>query len=121
MGPDMKLKASLILSLTILFYSLLYLATSKVVPCEDDCAKIAALDTTLVNKYKYVSYAYRCARSYSIDTLCVFVKDTAGINWNLFADTVCLYANSVGLYQQEILLIKISASSADTVAKKKCP
>jgi hypothetical protein len=117
----MKLKTSLILSLTLLFYSVTYLATSKVVPCEGDCEKTYGLDTILRNKYNYYHGSYRCARTYSTDTLCVYVKDTIGINWDLFADTVCMYAKSVGLNRQQLLILNNGVLPPDTLARKQCP
>jgi hypothetical protein len=117
----MKLKTSLILSLTLLFYSIIYLATSKVVPCEGDCAKIYGFDTTLRNKYNYYLGAYRCARTYSTDTLCIYVKDTIGINWDLFSDTVCIYARGLGLSSQNLFILNNGVLPPDTLARKKCP
>ena len=117
----MKLKTSLILSLTLLFYSVIYLATSKVLPCEGDCAKTYGLDTTLRNKYSYFYGSFRCTRTYSTDTLCIYVKDTTGINWDLFSDTVCIYANCVGLSRQKIFILNNSVFPPDTLAQKQCP
>jgi len=117
----MKRKTSLILSLTLLFYLIIYLATSKVVPCEGDCAKTYGLDTILRNKYKYYLQSFRCARTYSTDTLCVYVKDTTGINWDRFSDTVCMYAKSVGLSSQILLIMNNGVLPPDTLARKRCP
>lgn len=117
----MKLKTSLILSLTLLFYSLIYLATSKVLPCEGDCEKTYGLDTTLRNKYSYFHGVFRCGRTYSTDTLCIYVKDTTGINWDLFSDTVCMYAKSVGLSHQLLLIMNNGVLPPDTLARKSCP
>lgn len=115
------LTKSLILVVVVMFYSLLYMATSIDDKCDDLCQKISRLNTTLF-KFDYFYGANRCASSWASDTLCVRVKDTIGINWDRFADTVCLYANSVGLYQQKIFLIRNSTTSPpDTVARKQCP
>lgn len=115
------LTKSLILVVVIAFYSLLYIATSYPVKCEDDCQKVYGLDTTLSKKFDYFYTAQRCTYRQGSDTLCIYVKDTVGINWDRFADTVCLYANIAGLFQQKIFLIKNNAVSLDTVARKQCP
>ena len=115
------LSKSLILFTVVAFYSILYLATSYEVKCEGDCAKIYGLDTTLSKKYDYFHDVLRCTYSQGSDTLCIYVKDTTGINWDRFADTVCLYANIAGLYQQEIFIIKNGVWPPDTVARKQCP
>lgn len=103
------------------FYTLLYIGSSYPVRCEDDCQKVYQLDTTLSRKFDYFSWASRCTSSRVSDTLCIQVKDTIGIDWDRFADTVCLYARSVGLNQQKLFLIKWSSVSTDTVARKQCP
>ena len=110
-----------ILTAVIVFYTLLYVGSSYPVKCEDDCQKVYQLDTTLSGKFDYFSSAVRCSNLPLSDTLCIRVKDTVGIDWDRFADTVCLYARSVGLYQQKLLLIKWSSASTDTVARKQCP
>ena len=117
----MKLKTSLILSLTLLFYSVIYLATSKELPFGEDSAKLYGLDTTLSKKYDYFYGAQRCTYRQDSDTLCIYVKDTVGINWDRFADTVCMYANSIGLYRQKIFLVNNRVNPPDTVARKQCP
>jgi len=116
------LTKGLILFGVVLFYAFLYIGTTYPVRCEEDCQKISRLDTTLRGKYDYVHWASRCTNSPTSDTLCIWVKDTTGINWNAFADTICLYSNSVGLYQQKLFLIKSNiAALPDTVARKQCP
>ena len=115
------LTKSLILLIVVAFYSFLYLATSHPVNCEDDCQKLYGLDTTLSKKYNYFYGAQRCTYRQGSDTLCIYVKDTVGINWDRFADTVCMYANSVGLYTQKIFLVNNRVNPPDTVARKQCP
>ena len=116
------LTKSLILLVVVVFYSLLYIATKPGMPCDEACQKLYRLDTTLIGKFNYFYGVDRCTGSWSSDTLCVRVKDTSGIDWNRFADTVCSFANSVGLYQQKIFLIRNRiASPPDTVARKQCP
>jgi hypothetical protein len=114
------LTKSLILLAVVVFYAFLYWATSIDRKCDEDCQRIYQLDTILLNKYRYLYTVNRCGRA-PTDTLCVYVRDTSGINWDRFADTVCTYANSVGLRQQQLFIIRNTSFPADTVARKKCP
>jgi hypothetical protein len=115
------LTKSLLLFVVVAVYSLLYLATSPIRPCDGSCQKLYSLDTLLTKKFDYVYGTFRCSSLPGSDTLCVYVRDTVGINWDRFADTVCLYANIAGLYQQKIFLIKNSIMPPDTVARRQCP
>lgn len=116
------LTKGLILLVVVVFYSLIYIASSPPEKCDDSCQKLYRLDTTLINRYNYVYGSFRCTYRQNSDTLCIYVRDTTGINWDRLADTVCSFANSVGLYQQKIFLIKNRmASPPDTVARKQCP
>jgi hypothetical protein len=117
----MKGVKKLIFPLIIISYSLLYLATTKVVPCDGDCAKIFRVDTMLTKNRDYIWYVGRCISGRPAnDTICVLVKDTAGIDWNLLADTACQITSLVGLPGQKIIIMK-SGAIPDTVAKKQCP
>jgi hypothetical protein len=114
---------------TILFiiltsYSLLFIATSidKEIICDGDCEKISNFNQALKNgRSSYIYGANRCTRTNPSDTLCVFVKDTIGINWNLLADTACILATQQGLLQQIIFILKNSQYPPDTVSRKQCP
>ena len=109
-----------ILPLILIAYAFLYLATSKDIPCLADCEKIEKLNIALrQNRESYVHYANRCFRQ--SDTLCIYVKDTLGINWNLFADTVCLLATQKDLLRQKIFILKTGRYPPDTLARKVCP
>lgn len=115
------LAKSLILFVAVAFYSFLYLATSYEVKCEDDCQKTNELYRLLANNRKYVFSVSRCLPTYSTDTLCIGVRDTTGINWTLFADTVCAYASSVNLPRQTIFILNKDVFPNDTLARKQCP
>lgn len=111
----------LILSLILIVYASLYIATSKDVPCEGDCDKVYQTGKSLSNSRTYVLSTNRCTLPGVFDTLCIYVKDTIGINWNLFADTACIIATQHGLLQQKIFVLKIGTSPPDTLVKKVCP
>jgi hypothetical protein len=105
----------------ILFcYAFMYIATSKQPLCNDDCEKTEKVASILLQDKKYVQSVYRCTQPRISDTLCVFVKDMIGINWNLLADTTCLLATQNGLLQQKIFVLK-GNYPYDTVARKICP
>jgi hypothetical protein len=114
------LTKSFILSAILIFYSFLYWATS-VDKCGEDCVKQSQLSDLLTKNRSYVYGASRCYSGYNADTLCVYVKDTTGINWNLFADTACLYASSVGFSRQTILVLNNAIYPPSTLARKQCP
>ena len=106
----------------LLFYMCLYMATKYVPECYEDCEKRRQIDASLSVGRNYFYGTYRCTNTAVSDTLCVYVKDTTGINWNLFADTVCSVATSYGLIRQKVFIIKQgSIFPLDTVARKQCP
>lgn len=112
----------LFLPLICIVYALLYMATSVPDRCYEDCQKINELNEALrVNRSAYFYGSGRCTYSGQSDTLCVSVKDTLGINWNLFADTVCSIATQKGLLRQKIFIIAGGAFPPDTLARKECP
>ncbi|HWR32229.1 MAG TPA: hypothetical protein VN451_01785, partial [Chitinophagaceae bacterium] len=105
-------------------YSFLFIATSvdKEIICDSDCEKIYNLNQALINgRSSYIYGVSRCTRTNPSDTICVFVKDTIGINWNLLADTACILATQQGLLQQKIFILKNSQYPPDTVSRKQCP
>lgn len=114
-------KKLLLLPVILLGYSLLYIATSYHAPCEGDCEKTTKVSQSLRENRPYVNNVYRCTYQPNSDTLCIYVNDTTGIDWNLFADTVCMTATQYGLPQQKIFVLKFSGAAYDTVAKKVCP
>lgn len=98
------------------------MATKRVLPCEGDCAKVIEVQQALRNgRESYVLNVYRCGYNMISDTLCIFVKDTTGINWNSLADAACFEASQRGLLQQKIFVIKNFSSPSDTLARTICP
>ncbi|HET6994462.1 MAG TPA: hypothetical protein VFI06_05755 [Chitinophagaceae bacterium] len=117
----MNLLKRLIPALIIVVFSLLYVATTKVVPCDDYCQQLYRLDTMVMRNRSYVGFVAPCIhRVPKSDTLCVEINNPPSIDWNLFADTVCTYATQVGMKGQTILVIKFGSPN-DTLAKKYCP
>lgn len=118
----MKIIKLLLLPLLLFSFAFLFMATSKVVPCEGDCAIVQDVYQALRNgRESYVNYVYRCGYNQVSDTLCIFVKDTTGINWNSLADTACQEASQRGLSRQKIFVIKDLSSTTDTLARIICP
>ncbi len=73
----MKIIKLLLLPLLLFSFAFLFMATSKVVPCEGDCAIVQDVYQALRNgRESYVNYVYRCGYNQVSDTLCIFVKDT---------------------------------------------
>lgn len=114
-------KNKLFICCILAIYAFLYLATSVPDKCDDDCQKRANVFQQLLVNRPYVSNLYRCTNQANSDTLCVYVRDTTGIDWNLFADTVCMTTTQSGLPRQKIFVLKFTGAAYDTVAKKVCP
>ncbi|MCX6316160.1 MAG: hypothetical protein NTW29_02640 [Bacteroidetes bacterium] len=110
-----------LLVLILFVYAGLYIATSTPDKCDNDCERTNQTFMNLRLNRPYVSTLYRCTNRQGSDTLCVFVSDTTGIDWNLFADTACMVASQNGLPRQKIFIIKSGATPPDTLAKKVCP
>jgi hypothetical protein len=65
--------------------------------------------------------ANRCGSPYiPSDSICVYVKDTIGINWDIIADSTCYFATQAGLPQQKIFILK-TGFPTDTLVKRQCP
>ncbi len=111
----------LIFVLIFVVYSALHIATSYQAPCIDDCEKVSDFSKALTTNRDYVYGAYRCTNAAISDTLCVQVKDTIGINWNLLADTACILATQNGLPRQKLFFIRNSNAVRDTILVKQCP
>jgi hypothetical protein len=106
----------------LIVYAALFMATKAAEPCDDDCEKVKEVRSAIFNtREDYVLSAGRCSYNRVSDTLCILVRDTSGINWNLLADTACTIATSKGLMQQKIFILKTGTSPFDTLAKKICP
>jgi hypothetical protein len=118
----MKKRRWLLLSIIVITYSLLFIATKPNYPCDGDCEKIHAVDAALrTNREGYIFAAVRCTYNQVSDSLCVLVRDTTGINWQLLADTACTIASQKGLLRQKIFILKLGTSPLDTLARKQCP
>jgi len=118
----MKKIKLLILPFLLLLFSILFMATSKQPICDRDCSAVINVGTALRNgRISYVEGVFRCGYSLVSDTLCVFVKDTTGIDWNSLADTTCMIAAQNGLSGQKIFIVKNFSFPSDTVARKICP
>lgn len=118
----MRIIKILLLPLVLFSFAFLFMATSRVVPCEGDCAVVQDVSQALRNgRESYVIYVNRCGYNQVSDTLCIFVKDTTGINWNSLAEAACLEASQRGLTRQKIFVIKDLSSPTDTLARIICP
>jgi hypothetical protein len=118
----MKKIRFVILPLILAVYTLLFMATKREFPCDDDCQKVRSVEDALrTNRETYIYSASRCTNNRISDTLCVLVRDTSGINWNLLADTACIIATQKGLLNQQVFILKLGTSPFDTVARKRCP
>jgi hypothetical protein len=113
----------LILTVIILSYALMHVATRKDI-CDTDCEKVYSVHQALKLGRNYVYNVTRCSFYPSSDTLCVLVDLTsgAGVDWNALADTTCTYASQYGLSNQKVFIIGGTNGFAnDTVARKQCP
>ncbi len=117
----MKRNHKFLFLLIVAAYSFLYLATSYHVPCEGDCEKVSVVHQKIRNnRESYVYSVNRCSRNLVSDTLCVYVKDTVGIDWNFLADSTCYFATQAGLPRQKIFILK-SGFPTDTLVIRQCP
>jgi hypothetical protein len=112
----------LALPVILLFYTVTFVATKRVEPCDTDCERINLFrQLFMIDRESYVSQVGRCTYVRVNDTLCIGVKDTTGINWNTVADSACSIASNNGLPRQFIIIYKISTFPIDTLLKKQCP
>lgn len=117
----MKKVRTIILSLILGSFALLYMATSVPDRCLEDCQKVNEFAIALTQNRGYIYGVYRCTRNANSDTLCVFARDTSIVNWNLLADTACTIAAQKGLFRQTIFFIDNRTLPLDTLAIKVCP
>jgi hypothetical protein len=118
----MKKKNSRFLLIVIICcYSLFYIATS--VPDKDcvPCNQIYALETELRDGRPYVLAVNSCNRQSTLDTLCIIVSDTTGINWNALADTACITSSLQNLPVKAFYVLKVGTVPRDTLARVTCP
>ena len=101
-------------SVILLFYGLLYIATSKEHPCGDVCEQITLVEASLKKDRPFVYYVFQCRDS----NLCVAVRDTIPYSWNLLADTACIYLKTQSLFNYKVNVIKMNL--VDTIGKQQC-
>lgn len=117
----MKRTQLFFLPLILLGYAFLYIATSKRLDCDGDCAKIAGLQNKLLPNRPYIVTVNRQDPYNSANNrIYVFVRDTTGIDWNRVADTTCLYCHELGLTAQQIFVLR-AANTNDTLSRLNCP
>jgi hypothetical protein len=117
----MKIKQVICFFAVLFFYSMLYLATSKQPICEGDCELVRDLTVKITaNHSSVIDYVSRCSINRVSDSVCVYVKDIAGVNWAMIADSTCYFANQVGLPPQKVFVIKEGIPN-DTLARLNCP
>jgi hypothetical protein len=110
-----KKGSSIGFSVILVFYALLYMATKKEY-CDDLCEKVQQIDMQLKKNRPFVYGAYQCGDS----NVCVAVRDTLmPYNWNLLADTVCIYLKTQSLFNYKVTILKFNM--VDTLGKQTCP
>lgn len=118
----MKAIRLLILPVILLIYTFTFMATKPAGVCDDDCERVGAFSSQLYQgRESYVLASYRCSFNRISDTLCITVRDTTGIDWNVLADTACAIATRNGLLHQQIYIFRTATTPLDTLAKKRCP
>jgi hypothetical protein len=117
----MNRRSGLLLFTILGFYAALHIATSYQPRCDGDCEKIENINAKLSANHPYVRYVQRCTYRSVSDTICVYVRDTIGINWNLLADSTCYFANREGLPRQKVFVIRQTNFPADTLVRMQCP
>lgn len=118
----MKISRLLFFPVILGVYALTFIATKKIEPCDDDCARVRETGSAIFfNRESYVLSVNRCSFNRVSDTLCIYVRDTIGINWNLFADTACIIATQKGLPHQKLIVMRPGGAPTDTLVKRQCP
>jgi len=112
-------KRFLALCCIVLFYSFLYIATTKTPPCENECPKMQVIAGTLTQNYSYIYGVERCDNR--PEGLCVYVMDTPGVDWYHLADTTCFLAKQQQLIATQVLILKNGTYPYDTLARVTCP
>jgi hypothetical protein len=107
----------LLLSVVLLFYAFLYIATTKAeVPyvCDEECEKLRKVDSLMRNNYPQM-YTYKC----NTDIICLNLFDSTQSATAGLADTACMYVKNEGLLNYKINVI--GNNSMDTFLKQPCP
>jgi hypothetical protein len=117
--PLAKKLSFVILSMTLVTYSLLYIATRKDPPCENECPALREIMTILFKTHPYV---YNVSRCESRPTgFCVVVRPDPGVDWAHVADTTCYLAKERNLYVTQVFILQNGTFPYDTLAKVNCP
>jgi hypothetical protein len=106
-----------VLSGVLLFYSFLYIATSKVqmpYACDDECMKFRKVDSLIRTTYPQ-TYSYKC----NTDVLCLNLFDSSQYATQGLADTACMYLQNEGLLSYKISII--GNNGRDTLLNQPCP
>ncbi len=107
----------LLLPAILLAYALMYVATTKPMPCNDACVKTGEVAQRLMDGSRpYVAFAGQC---YPDSFFCVGVRDSTASNWVRFSDTVCQYLQAVSLPGMTVVVT--DNRNQDTLIKRRCP
>lgn len=106
-----------VLPIILLLYAFLYIATTRVVRCDDACQRYYGVDTMLSKNRPYVVNSFKCSDS----VFCIFVNDSVPHNWPGLADTACTYLHAVSLPSTWILVKGYMQPLTDTLAYQRCP
>ncbi|MCX6316159.1 MAG: hypothetical protein NTW29_02635 [Bacteroidetes bacterium] len=118
----MKRYRFLLLAFILFVYAFSFIATKRVELCTGDCEKVAIFRNGFYpTRESYILGIGRCSDNRISDTLCITVRDTSGIDWNVVADSACIYATRAGLPAQKIFIFRTGTNPPDTLAKKQCP
>jgi hypothetical protein len=102
-----------VLSSILILYALLYMATSKPMPCEDLCEKLVRMQQ--LASRPYITSHDMCNNN----TYCVFVDTSYQKNWASVSDTICGYIRDVRLGDFMVLILNRDRQN-DTLHKRKC-
>ncbi len=116
-----KRKYNLLFVAIVVCYGLLYMATS--VPDKEciPCNQLSALYQKLSVNKTYITQVNSCSLQNTVDTVCISVKDTTGVNWTALADTACLYSKQQNMPTKAVYILKDNVFPRDTLAAVICP
>ncbi len=96
------------------------MATS--VPDKDciPCNQLSTLYQKLSVNKRYITQVNSCSRQNTVDTICVSVMDTTGVNWAALADTACIYSKQQNMPTRVVYIINDNVFPRDTLASVVC-
>lgn len=116
-----KTQSRILLVGVIICYGFFYIATSYEKDCIS-CNQLNEVYLKLAAGRPYVLGVNSCAvNRASLDTVCISVTDTTGINWPGLADTACIISKQQSLSTKVFYVLKSGTSPQDTLAKVLCP